>query len=117
LEGRALDSIWLVNEVETTGEKADELHLISDQNMSVEGQDLLYIASGIRQTMKGDFQAFDPGADSPWIFIRAWKGEGFYVETNDSKSRKRLKSHFSSAEDVADVPPPYEGLFIPIGSK
>jgi hypothetical protein len=80
----------------------------------MEGQDFLRIASGIRQTKEGDFQAFDPGAASPWIFIRAWKGSGFYIETNDPKIKKRLKSNFQSIEDVAGAAPPYEGLFIRI---
>jgi tetratricopeptide (TPR) repeat protein len=114
LGSKAEDALWLASEVDSIGEKADELHLISDQNMTVRGQDLLYIASGIRQTRKGDFQAFDPDADTPWIFIRTWKGEGFYVETNDPGIKKKLKTHFQSIEDVEDVPPPYEGLFIRI---
>ncbi len=114
LGDRALDSVWLGSEVDCRGEKADELHSLSDQDQGMEGHALLNIASGIRQTVKGDFQAFDRGSTSPWIFIRAWKGSGFYVETNDPKIKKRLKSHFPSVEDVEDVPSPYEGLFIRI---
>jgi tetratricopeptide (TPR) repeat protein len=115
LGDRALDSIWLGSEVDCQGEKADELQSLSDEDQGIDGRALLNIASGIHQTVKGDFQAFDPGANSPWIFIRAWKGSGFYVETNDPRIKKRLKSHFPSVEDVEDVPSPYEGLFIRIG--
>ena len=114
LGNKAEDALWLASDVDTSGEKADELHMISDQNMAVRGQDLLFIASGIRQTRKGDFQAFEPDADTPWIFIRAWKGEGFYLETNDPGIKKKLKTHFQLVEDVEGVPPPYEGLFIRI---
>ncbi len=114
LGDRALDSIWLGSEVDCRGEKAGELQSLSDEDQGIEGRALLNIASGIRQTINGDFQAFDPGASSPWIFIRAWKGSGFYVETNDPKIKKRLKTHFPSVEDVEDVPSPYEGLFIHI---
>jgi hypothetical protein len=75
---------------------------------------LLQIASGIRQTIEGDFQAFDPGANDPWVFIRAWEGSGFYVEINDHQGRERLKTHFPSVDEVEGASPPYEGLFIRI---
>jgi tetratricopeptide (TPR) repeat protein len=114
LGDRALKSLWLGSDVDCRGEKADELYGLIDQNLSIQGDDLLRIASGIQRTVRGDFQAFDPGAESPWIFIRAWEGSGFYVETNDRKIKKRLKSQFRSIEEVKGAPPPYEGMFIHI---
>jgi hypothetical protein len=99
--------------VECYGEKAEELYAFTDQGRSIEGRDFLSIASGIRQTIEGDFQAFDPGANAPWIFIRAWDGSGFYVETDDPKIKERLKTHFQSLEEVEGASPPYVGLFIP----
>jgi tetratricopeptide (TPR) repeat protein len=114
LGDRALDSIWLGSGVECYGESAEELHSFTDHDQPIEGQDLLRIASGIQRTIEGDFTAFDPGATSHWIFIRAWDGSGFYIETNDQKSKERLKTHFQSVEEVEEVDPPYEGLFIRI---
>jgi tetratricopeptide (TPR) repeat protein len=110
---RALRSTWLGGGVECYGEKAEELYAFTDQGRSIEGRDFLSIASGIRQTIEGDFQAFDPGANAPWIFIRAWDGSGFYVETDDPKIKERLKTHFQSLEEVEGASPPYVGLFIP----
>jgi hypothetical protein len=98
--------------VECYGEGAAELFSRTDQNLAIEGNDLLRITSSIRQTLAGDFQAFDPDATSPWIFIRAWQGSGFYIETNDPKIKERLKARFQSAEETEGVPPPYEGLFL-----
>jgi tetratricopeptide (TPR) repeat protein len=112
LRERAVNSIWLGSGVECYGEGAAELFSRTDQNLAIEGNDLLRITSGIRQTLAGDFQAFDPDATSPWIFIRAWQGSGFYIETNDPKIKERLKARFQSAEETEGVPPPYEGLFL-----
>jgi hypothetical protein len=61
----------------------------------------------------GDFTAFDPGAALHWIFIRAWEGSGFYVETDDPQIEKQLKARFAAAEEVESATPPYAGLFIP----
>ena len=111
---RALHSTWFGSGVDCYGEKAAELHAFTDQNKPIEGRDLLHITTGIRQTIEGDFQAFDPGATSPWIFIRAWDGTGFHIETNDPEIKNQLKQHFQAVDDVEGADPPYEGLFIRI---
>ena len=94
------------------GESAEELYALASQNQPIEGGDLLAISAGIRQTLAGDFHAFDQGASSHWIFIRAWEGNGFYIETNDSESSEQLRNYFPWAEDVEGAVPPYAGLFI-----
>jgi tetratricopeptide (TPR) repeat protein len=111
---RALHSTWFGSGVDYYGEKAEELLAFTDQNKPIEGRDLLHITMGIHQTLEGDFQAFDPGATSPWIFIRAWDGTGFHIETNDPEIKDQLKQHFQDVEDVEGAHPPYEGLFIRI---
>ncbi|RPI67992.1 MAG: tetratricopeptide repeat protein [Geobacteraceae bacterium] len=111
---RALHSTWFGSGVDCYGEKAAELHAFTDQNKPIEGRDLLHITTGIRQTIEGDFQAFDPGATSPWIFIRAWDGTGFHIETNDPEIKNQLKQHFQAVDNVEGADPPYEGLFIRI---
>jgi tetratricopeptide (TPR) repeat protein len=111
---RALRSIWFGSGVECYGENADELYAFTEHNRQIEGGDFLYITSGIRQTTAGDFHAFDPGAASPWIFIRAWAGSGFYIETDDTQIEKLLKTHFPSVEEVEGASPPYAGLFLRI---
>ena len=111
---RAFVSTWFGSGVDCYGEKAAELHAFTDQNKPIEGRDLLQITKGIHHTMAGDFQAFDPGATSPWIFIRVWDGTGFHIETNDPEIKNQLKQHFQAADDVEGAEPPYEGLFIRI---
>ncbi len=109
---RALHSTWFGSGVNCYGASAEELYALTEQNKPIDGRDLLPIMSGIHQTLKGDFEAFDPGAISHWIFIRAWDGNGFYIETNDSKITELLKVHFLAVEEVEGANPPYESLFI-----
>jgi tetratricopeptide (TPR) repeat protein len=109
---RVLHSTWFGSGVDCYGESAEELYAFTDQNKAIDGRHLLQLASGIRQTIKGDFQAFAPGAVSPWIFIRAWDGNGFYIETDDPKIKEQLKTNFQRIEEVEGASPPYESLFI-----
>jgi hypothetical protein len=111
---RALHSTWLGSDVDCYGAKAKELYAFTENNQPIDGRDFLQITSGIQQTSEGDFQAFDPGATSPWIFIRAWEGSGFYVETNDPQIERQLKRQFASVEEVEGASPPYVSLFIRI---
>lgn len=109
---RALHSTWFGSEVECYGEKAQELHARTRQDRPIEGQELLAIASGIGQTVKGDFYALDPGADAHWVYIRAWDGSGFYIEIDDPEATERLKTRLPSLEEVEGAAPPYNGLFV-----
>ena len=111
---RAVNSTWLGSGVDCYGKKAEELLSFTDHDRPIEGQDFLRITSGIHQTIEGDFTAFDPGSTSHWILIRAWGGRGFYIETNDPKSKERLRTHFQAVEEVEGAYSPYEGLFIRI---
>jgi len=111
---RGLKSIWFASGLECYGERAEDLYAFADQERPIEGRDLLDIASGIQQTIQGDFHAFDPGGTSHWLFLRAWDGSGFYIEIDDPKSKERLITQFPSAEEVDGTSPPYEGLFIRI---
>jgi len=111
---RALHSTWFGSGVDCRGETAKELYALTDQNQPIEGEDFLRIAAGIHQTIKGDFQAFDPGERSPWIFLRAWDGNGFYIETDDPQIEKALKKRFPAVEEVEGANPPYVSLFLPL---
>jgi tetratricopeptide (TPR) repeat protein len=114
---RAIRSTWFGNDVQCSGETAENLYAAIEDNRPVDGYDLHQIASGIHQIVAGDFQAFDPDAHAPWIFIRAWKGSGFYIETDDPKIKRRLMTRLRSVEEVEGAPPPYDGLFVPIPSQ
>gem|GEM_PF-315167 len=109
---RALTSTWFGSGLECYGETAEELYALTEQNSPIEGRDFLRIASGIQQTIAGDFQAFEPDIATPWIFIRAWEGNGFYIETDDTQIEQQLKTQFPAMEEVEGAQPPYAGLFL-----
>ncbi|HEU0295731.1 MAG TPA: tetratricopeptide repeat protein, partial [Anaerolineales bacterium] len=109
---RTLNSTWLGSGVDCYGETAAELLSYTDPGQPIAGHDFLRIASRIYKTVQGDFTAFDPGAASHWIFIHAWEGSGFYIETNDPEIKERLKARFPGIEEVEGASPPYESLFI-----
>jgi hypothetical protein len=115
LGDRAVNSIWQISGVDCFGENAEELWALDDNKQSIPGNDLLRITAGIYQTIDGYFKAFDKESTSHWLEIRAWDGEGFYIETNDDEVKKRLQSEFQEVEAVEEeARPPYQGLFISI---
>jgi tetratricopeptide (TPR) repeat protein len=109
---RARGSLWFGSDVTCRGENAAQLYAWTSTNQPIEGRDLLSIASGIRQTIQGDFYALDPGASAHWLFIRAWDGNGFYMEIDDPNGVQRLKMDLPSLEQLDGAAPPYQGLFI-----
>lgn len=110
---RARHSTWFGRGLQCEGEKAEELYALTEGDQPVEGGILLAVTAGIRKTAAGDLQAFHAAsADAPWIFIRAWEGTGFYIETNDPRVKRQLKARFPSAEDVDGASPSYEGMFL-----
>jgi tetratricopeptide (TPR) repeat protein len=102
----ARHSTWYVSNVECYGEKAEELYAYTNGNRPMVGEDFLRIASGLHQTIQGDFLAFNRETTSYWIFIRAWDGTGFYVETDELQSWERLRTRFQSAEEMEGVAAP-----------
>jgi tetratricopeptide (TPR) repeat protein len=113
LGDRALESTWYGADLDCEGEKAEELYDYTDHQKPIDGRAFVKILSQIRKTYEGDFQAFDPGQDSPWIFLRAWNGSGFYIETNDPRLKHSLMSLFKGVEEVEGASPPYVSLFLP----
>ena len=66
----------------------------------IDGRDLLHITSGIRQSIDGDFHAFDASMTAHWSLTRVGDGSGLYIETNDLKIEERLKTHFQVVEEM-----------------
>jgi len=115
LGDRAMKSVWQVSGVDCFGENAEELWLLDDNKKSVAGNDLLRITAGISQTIDGYFRAFDKGSTAHWFYMRAWDGNGFYMEMNDHKIKGDLLTRFQGVEEVKEAQHPYEALFIPRG--
>ena len=85
VNGHSFDLVW-----ERCGllwRKRRKVVDFTDHNRPIEGGDFLYITSGIRQTVAGDFHAFDPGAASHWLFIRAWEAADSILRQMTRKAR------------------------------
>ena len=93
LGDEALSCEWACSGVECFGERAEELHELSDTGRRLSGHKLLAIASGISQTIEGYFRAFRDGEPQPWIIVRAVEGE-FDVQTDESAIFARVRDRF-----------------------
>lgn len=113
LGDRALKSDWVGYGVDCYGTSAEQLCSLTDRELPIAGNDLLHITAGVRQTIEGDFKAFDREATSHWFYLRAWDGSGFYVEINDYEIKNLLQNRFRYVEEIEEAKPPYAGLFIP----
>jgi hypothetical protein len=71
---QALTSQWLCTSVECYGQSADELHTLSDQQLLVDGRELLRIVENIYSIVDGYFKAFQIGEATPWLVVRAVDG-------------------------------------------
>jgi hypothetical protein len=72
---QALTSQWLCTSVECYGQNADELHTLSDQQLLVNGRELLRIIENIYSIVDGYFRAFKVDEATPWLVVRAVDGK------------------------------------------
>lgn len=97
----AVAATWRCSGVEATGPLADELHVAADVGNAIGGNELLRIAGGVMQVIDGDFLAFSPSADEPWLRISAIDSSLFVVATADTDLLDRIRAAF---HDVLDSP-------------
>jgi hypothetical protein len=97
---RALVSQWRCRWVECTGENAREMHSLSDVDRNISGAEILRLASGISQTIDGQFEAFAAGESNPWLLIKAIDSSLFEVWSHDPDILLRVKTNFSNVSDL-----------------
>lgn len=97
----ALVSSWQCKYLECFGDNAEKLHEISDKEQHISGEELMQIASGIYQTVDGEFEAYCDKAEKPWLVIRAIDSSSFDVITSDLEILERVRRNF---QDVTDLP-------------
>jgi hypothetical protein len=98
----AESSSWRCRNVECAGELAEELHRISDAGSVLTGPEMLRLASGVSQTMDGDFMAYRPGEKAPWLVIRAIDSSEYVVITEDDRLLARVRERFRDVRDSPD---------------
>lgn len=89
-------SVWTVHGIEALGRRADELH------DKVLGEQLVELARGVDQVIDGTLAGRLPGADAPWIVIRAVDSSAFDVETTREDVIDALRARFSRVADLPD---------------
>src|SRR4051812_33080297 len=82
-EPDAGSSGWRCRNVECTGDLAEELHRVSEADLAVSGGEMLRLASGVRQVIDGDFEAYRPNDTRPWLVVRAIDSSEYAVITQD----------------------------------
>jgi hypothetical protein len=98
----AARSNWRVREVEATGDGASELHRVSDEGATLTLSQLVELAESLLQTIDGEFSAYLPEAETPWLVIRAVDSSAFDVYSNKPDVLNRIRSSFRYVSDVPD---------------
>jgi hypothetical protein len=101
---------WRCYNVECLGIRADNLHSLSDANATFSGNMLVQVASGIHQTIWGDFEAYRDGDTRPWLVIRAIDSTLYEVHSDQVAVIDNVRQHF---RDVKDCPPEAEQDLLP----
>ena len=101
LGDKVLTSYWHCSDVECLGEGAAAMHVLSDEGGIVTGRELVRIASEVYQTIDGKFEAFETGAETPWLVIDVVDSSWFDVLSCDVATIDRLRTHF---RQIAEYP-------------
>src|SRR5262245_17891896 len=93
-EPDVLASTWRISCVECLGPMASELMHGAESKASICGNELLRLAAGVYQVIWGDFEAFRPGADKPWLVVRAVDSTLYVVISDEPDLIGRLRTRF-----------------------
>lgn len=93
-------STWKISDVECFGESAEILHNISDEQKEISGEDFYEIASGIYQTIDGEFDAYKSKENNRWLRIKFIRGSEFDIETEDFELLNKFRNFFHNVKDL-----------------
>lgn len=97
---KADKSIWKVSGVECVGKSADILHKISDESVTISGDELFNISQNLSQIIEGEFEAFLD--DERWLIIRAVDSSEYDVETDDLDVLNKVRQSFLNVKDMLE---------------
>jgi len=98
---QAEQSIWKIDGLECFGDAAENLHAISDNGDTVDGEKLICLTSRVSQTIDGEILGYRGDTDEqPWIIVRAVDGTSFDVECADPVVLDRLRQRFNTVTDL-----------------
>jgi hypothetical protein len=101
---RAATSSWLCSGVEAYGRNANELHICSDRQQRMGGQDLLRIVSGLDTIAEGYFHAYRHSDTQPWLVIRTIDDTVFEIESHDPAVDQIKRDQRRKAAQAAPAP-------------
>jgi hypothetical protein len=99
---RVASSSWAIAGVEALGaDSATQLNAYSDEEATIDGEELLRLASEVTQVIDGNFTGFQIAQDDPWIIIYAVDSSSYDVLTDEQAVLEAIRSRFN---DVTDIP-------------
>lgn len=100
LGGRALDSLWRIDGLWATDDtEAKELERLSELQQPIPGRALKTAADRVVQVIDGEFAAFEPGRDEPWVTVEAVDSTYYTVRANDPAILKAIRDCFRDVSD------------------
>ena len=98
LSPRAVASEWRVREVWAEGDAKPRLEALDGSEL-IAGQRLAALALDVSQIIDGEFSAFDPGRNAPWVVIEAVDSTYYAVRSDDSSVLAQVRSAFHDVTD------------------
>jgi hypothetical protein len=100
---RARKSDWLCSVEECIGHgDTDTLEASFNSGTRIPGTRFSALANQTRQIVDGVFQAFDPGASSPWVRVEAIDSSYWEVFSDDPKILSMISNAFKDVEPIID---------------
>ncbi len=97
---RALESSWQIDGLWTTPEtEANPLEMLANQQESVPGRALKEAANNVGQVFDGEFVAFEPGHDEPWVIVEAVDSTYYTVRSKEPAVLWSIRERFRDVSD------------------
>lgn len=98
---RGREASWRLRAVEVApSEAADRLHVISDHQQALSGEELFVLADKRPQLIDGEFEGWLPNTQTPWVLIRAVDSTSWDLISDDAGLLARASARFESASSL-----------------
>ena len=100
LGDRGLDSSWQIDGLWATPEtEVNPLERLANQQEPVPGRALKDAANNVDQVIDGEFLAFEPAQDHPWVIVEAVDSSYYTVRSKDLAVLWSIRDHFRDVSD------------------
>jgi hypothetical protein len=97
---RALESSWQIDGLWTIPEsEANPLERLANRQEPVPGRALKEAANNVGQVIDGEFVAFDPGQDKPWVIVEAVDSSYYTVRSREPPVLSSIRDRFHDVSD------------------